>query len=29
VENGFFEQYFAVLQQVLLEQAADKAAEKN
>lgn len=29
LENGFFEQYFAVLQQVLQEQVADKAAEKN
>jgi hypothetical protein len=28
-ENGFFQLYFAMLQQVLRERAADKAAEKN
>lgn len=28
-ENGFFEHYFTVLQQVLQEQVADKTAEKN
>lgn len=29
LENGFFDQYFTVLQQVLKDQAADKPAEKN
>ena len=28
-ENGFYQLYFAMLQQVLQERAADKAAEKN
>lgn len=28
-ENGFFGHYFAVLQQVLQERAADKSVEKN
>lgn len=28
-EHSFFQTYFAVLQQVLLEKVADKAAEKN